>query len=63
VWGYWSTGPIRDSPDRGILISATMSLSEVALPGVESAAVARDFPLGGTDPSMPVDTEAKHPLW
>jgi putative ABC transport system permease protein len=30
-----------------------------AIPGVESAAVARDFPLGGTDPSMPIDTENK----
>jgi putative ABC transport system permease protein len=29
-----------------------------ALPGVESAAVARDFPLSGTDPSMPIDTES-----
>jgi putative ABC transport system permease protein len=32
-----------------------------ALPGVESAAVARDFPLTGTDPSMPIDTEGKTP--
>ncbi len=32
-----------------------------ALPGVESAAVARDFPLSGTDPSMPIDTEGKTP--
>jgi putative ABC transport system permease protein len=32
-----------------------------AIPGVESAAVARDFPLGGTDPSMPIDTESKTP--
>jgi predicted permease len=32
-----------------------------ALPGVESAAVARDFPLSGADPSMPVDTEGKTP--
>jgi putative ABC transport system permease protein len=30
-----------------------------ALPGVESAAVARDFPLSGTDPSMPIDTEGR----
>ena len=30
-----------------------------AIPGVESAAIARDFPLGGTDPSMPIDTEGK----
>ena len=30
-----------------------------AIPGVESATVARDFPLGGTDPSMPIDTESK----
>jgi predicted permease len=32
-----------------------------AVPGVESAAVARDFPLSGTDPSMPIDTEGKTP--
>jgi len=32
-----------------------------AVPGVESAAVARDFPLGGTDPSMPIDAEGKTP--
>ena len=32
-----------------------------ALPGVESAAVARDFPLSGTDPSLPVDTGSKAP--
>jgi putative ABC transport system permease protein len=32
-----------------------------ALPGVESAAVARDFPLSGTDPSIPIDTEGKTP--
>jgi putative ABC transport system permease protein len=32
-----------------------------ALPGVESAAVARDFPLSGTDPSTPIDTEGKTP--
>ncbi len=32
-----------------------------SLPGVESAAVARDFPLSGTDPSMPIDTEGKTP--
>ena len=30
-----------------------------AVPGVESAAVARDFPLGGTDPSTPILTEGK----
>ncbi len=30
-----------------------------ALPGVESAAVARNFPLSGVDPSMPIDTESK----
>jgi predicted permease len=29
------------------------------LPGVQSAAIARDLPLGGTDPSMPIDTEGK----
>jgi predicted permease len=28
-----------------------------AIPGVESAAVTRDLPLSGTDPSMPIDTE------
>jgi putative ABC transport system permease protein len=28
---------------------------------VESAAVARDFPLSGTDPSMPIETENKTP--
>jgi predicted permease len=32
-----------------------------ALPGVKSAAVARDLPLGGTDPSTPIDTEGKTP--
>jgi len=32
-----------------------------ALPGVESAAVARDFPLAGVDPSMPIETEGKMP--
>lgn len=32
-----------------------------ALPGVESAAVARDFPLSGTDPSTPIETEGKTP--
>ncbi len=32
-----------------------------AIPGVESAAVARDFPLGGTDPSTPILTEGKTP--
>jgi putative ABC transport system permease protein len=30
-----------------------------ALPGVESAAIARDLPLGGVDPSMPIDLEGK----
>jgi putative ABC transport system permease protein len=30
-----------------------------AIPGVESATVARDLPLSGTDPSMPIDTEGK----
>lgn len=29
------------------------------LPGVEQAAVARDLPLSGTDPSMPIQTEGK----
>jgi putative ABC transport system permease protein len=32
-----------------------------AVPGVESAAVARDFPLGGADPSTPILTEGKSP--
>ena len=32
-----------------------------ALPGRESAAVARDFPLSGTDPSMPIETDSKTP--
>ena len=32
-----------------------------AIPGVESAAVARDFPLSGTDPSTPILTEGKAP--
>jgi putative ABC transport system permease protein len=31
------------------------------LPGVESAAIARDLPLGGTDPSMPIATAGKTP--
>jgi putative ABC transport system permease protein len=30
-------------------------------PGIESAAVARDFPLSGTDPSMPILTEGEIP--
>jgi putative ABC transport system permease protein len=33
-----------------------------AVPGVESAAVARDFPLSGTDPSTPILTEGKAPV-
>jgi putative ABC transport system permease protein len=32
-----------------------------AVPGVESAAVGRDFPLGGADPSTPILTEGKEP--
>jgi putative ABC transport system permease protein len=32
-----------------------------AVPGVESAAVARDFPLSGIDPSTPILTEGKTP--
>lgn len=32
-----------------------------ALPGLESAAVARDFPLSGTDPSTAIETEGKTP--
>jgi putative ABC transport system permease protein len=31
------------------------------VPGVQSAAVARNFPLSGTDPSMPILTEGKTP--
>jgi predicted permease len=33
----------------------------LAVPGVQSATVARDFPLSGTDPSMPIDAEGKTP--
>jgi putative ABC transport system permease protein len=33
-----------------------------AVPGIESAAVARDFPLSGTDPSTPILTEGKAPV-
>jgi putative ABC transport system permease protein len=29
------------------------------LPGVQTATIARDLPLGGTDPSMPIETEGK----
>jgi putative ABC transport system permease protein len=32
-----------------------------AMPGVESAAVARTFPLSGWDSSMPIDTDSKTP--
>jgi putative ABC transport system permease protein len=32
-----------------------------AIPGIESATVARDLPLSGTDPSTPIDTEGKTP--
>jgi putative ABC transport system permease protein len=32
-----------------------------ALPGVQSVAVARDLPLSGTDPSMPIVVEGKNP--
>ncbi len=32
-----------------------------ALPGVQSVAIARDLPLGGVDPSMPIDIENKMP--
>jgi predicted permease len=31
------------------------------VPGVQQAAVARDLPLSGTDPSMPIQTEGKTP--
>jgi putative ABC transport system permease protein len=32
-----------------------------AVPGVQSAAVARDLPMSGTDPSMPIVVEGKNP--
>jgi putative ABC transport system permease protein len=32
-----------------------------ALPGVQSAAVARNVPMSGTDPSMPITVEGKNP--
>ena len=32
------------------------------MPGVQSAAVARDFPMSGTDPSMPIVVEGKNPV-
>jgi len=32
-----------------------------SIPGVESAAIARDFPVSGTDPSTPILTEGKSP--
>jgi putative ABC transport system permease protein len=32
-----------------------------AVPGVQSAAVARDLPMSGTDPSMPIAVEGKSP--
>jgi predicted permease len=33
-----------------------------ALPGVQSVAVARNVPLSGTDPSMPIEVEGKNPV-
>ena len=33
-----------------------------AVPGVQSAAVARDLPMSGTDPSMPIVVEGKSPV-
>jgi len=33
-----------------------------AVPGVQSAAVARDLPMGGIDPSMPIAVEGKNPV-
>jgi predicted permease len=33
-----------------------------ALPGVQSVAVARDVPMSGTDPSMPITVEGKDPV-
>jgi putative ABC transport system permease protein len=32
-----------------------------AVPGVQSAAVARDLPMSGTDPSMPITVEGRNP--
>jgi putative ABC transport system permease protein len=32
-----------------------------AVPGVQAASVARDLPMSGTDPSMPIAVEAKNP--
>ena len=32
-----------------------------AIPGVQSAAVARNVPMSGTDPSMPIEVEGKQP--
>jgi predicted permease len=33
-----------------------------AVPGVQSATVARDLPMSGTDPSMPIAVEGKNPV-
>ena len=33
-----------------------------AVPGVQAAAVARDLPMSGTDPSMPIAVEGKNPV-
>jgi putative ABC transport system permease protein len=33
-----------------------------AIPGVQSTTVARDFPMSGTDPSMPIVVEGKNPV-
>ncbi len=33
-----------------------------SVPGVQSAAVARDLPMSGTDPSMPIVVEGKNPV-
>jgi putative ABC transport system permease protein len=33
-----------------------------AVPGVQSAAVARDLPMSGTDPSMPIVVEGRNPV-
>src|ERR1700722_14013314 len=33
-----------------------------AVPGVQSAAVARDLPMGGVDPSMPIAVEGRNPV-
>ena len=45
---------------RGVLPAGGRANSSV--PGVQSAAVARDLPMSGTDPSMPIIVEGKNPV-